>query len=41
VMWYAAGQMHHAAHAADYGFDMTVKGHDWSASTSATSATAG
>jgi glutathione reductase (NADPH) len=31
VMWYAAGQMHHAAHAADYGFDMTVKGHDWSA----------
>ena len=29
VMWYAAGQMHHAAHAADYGFDMTVNGHDW------------
>ena len=30
VMWYAAAQMHHAAHAADYGFDLTVKGHDWS-----------
>ena len=31
VMWYAAEQMHHAAHSADYGFDMDVKGHDWAA----------
>ncbi len=31
VMWYTAAQMHHAAHAADYGFDMDVRGHDWSA----------
>ena len=30
VMWYAASQMHHAEHAADYGFDMEVHGHDWS-----------
>ena len=30
VMWYAASQMHHAEHAADYGFDMEVRGHDWS-----------
>ncbi len=29
VMWYAASQMHHADHAADYGFDMDVRGHDW------------
>jgi glutathione reductase (NADPH) len=31
VMWYTASQMHHAAHAADYGFDIEVRGHDWSA----------
>lgn len=31
VMWYTAGQMHHLEHAADYGFDVTVKGHDWAA----------
>ena len=29
VMWYAAEQMQHAAHAADYGFDIDVRGHDW------------
>lgn len=31
VMWYAAEQMHHATHAADYGFDYEVRGHDWAA----------
>ena len=31
VMWYTAGHAHHFAHAADYGFDVVVNGHDWSA----------
>jgi glutathione reductase (NADPH) len=31
VMWYAAGQMHGFEHAADYGFDVAVNGHDWAA----------
>ena len=31
VMWYTAGHMHHFAHAADYGFDLSVNGHDWRA----------
>ena len=31
VMWYAAEQVHHAAHAADYGFDLDIRGHDWAA----------
>ncbi len=31
VMWYAASHAHHFAHAADYGFDVTLNGHDWSA----------
>jgi len=31
VMWYTAGQMHQLGHAADYGFDVSVNGHDWSA----------
>jgi glutathione reductase (NADPH) len=31
VMWYTASQMHQAAHAADYGFDIEVRGHDWAA----------
>lgn len=29
VMWYTASQMHHLAHAGDYGFDVSVNGHDW------------
>jgi len=29
VMWYTAGHAHHFAHAADYGFDVAVNGHDW------------
>ncbi len=29
VMWYAANQKHHFDHAADYGFDVDVKGFDW------------
>jgi glutathione reductase (NADPH) len=29
VMWYTASQAHHFEHAADYGFDIDVKGHDW------------
>ena len=29
VMWYAAQQAHAFHHAADYGFDVTVGGHDW------------
>lgn len=29
VMWYAAHQAHQFEHAADYGFDIDVKGHDW------------
>jgi glutathione reductase (NADPH) len=31
VMWFAASQAHHFEHAADYGFDVTVNGHDWAA----------
>ncbi len=31
VMWYAAEHAHRMHHAADYGFDVTVSGHDWSA----------
>jgi glutathione reductase (NADPH) len=31
VMWYTAEHMHHFAHAADYGFDVAVNGHDWGA----------
>ena len=30
-MWYTAGHAHHFEHAADYGFDLTVNGHDWNA----------
>jgi glutathione reductase (NADPH) len=29
VMWYAAETQHHLEHAADYGFDIDVNGHDW------------
>lgn len=29
IMWYTASHAHHFAHAADYGFDLTVKSHDW------------
>ena len=29
VMWYAAEARHHLDHAADYGFDVAVHGHDW------------
>ena len=28
-MWYTASHMHHFAQAANYGFDVSVKGHDW------------
>ena len=31
VMWYTADHAHHFEHAADYGFDIDVNGHDWSA----------
>jgi len=31
VMWYAAHHAHQLHHAADYGYDVTVNGHDWSA----------
>lgn len=31
VMWYTASHAHHFEHAADYGFDIAVNGHDWSA----------
>lgn len=31
VMWYAAHHAHQLHHAPDYGFDVVVKGHDWSA----------
>jgi len=31
VMWYAAHHAHQFHHAPDYGFDVEVKGHDWSA----------
>jgi glutathione reductase (NADPH) len=30
-MWYAAAQAHHFEHAADYGFDIEVRGHNWAA----------
>jgi len=29
VMWYTAQHAHNLHHAADYGFDIDVKGHDW------------
>ena len=29
VMWYTAEHAHFHAHAADYGFDLEVRGHDW------------
>ncbi len=29
VMWYSASHAHSARLAADYGFDLTVNGHDW------------
>lgn len=29
VMWYTAQQAHQFEHAADYGFDFSVSGHDW------------
>ncbi len=29
VMWYTAAHRHHMEHAADYGFDVSVDGHDW------------
>ena len=29
VMWYAAEMQHHLDHAADYGFDIDVRNHDW------------
>ena len=31
VMWYTASHRHHLEHMADYGFDVTVTGHDWAA----------
>ena len=31
VMWYAAHYAHELHHAADYGYDVGVKGHDWPA----------
>ena len=31
VMWYAAHHAHQLHHAADYGFDVRVNGHDWAA----------
>jgi glutathione reductase (NADPH) len=31
IMWYTASHAHHFAHAADYGFDVTVSGFDWPA----------
>jgi len=31
VMWYTASHKHHFDHAADYGFDVAVTGHDWAA----------
>jgi glutathione reductase (NADPH) len=30
VMWYTAGHMHHIEQAKDYGFDVSLNGHDWS-----------
>jgi len=31
VMWYTADHAHHFKHAGDYGFDIDINGHDWSA----------
>ena len=31
VMWYTADHAHHFEHAANYGFDIDVRGHDWRA----------
>jgi len=31
VMWYTASHAYHFAHAVDYGFDVSVNGHDWTA----------
>lgn len=31
VMWYASHFAHELHHAADYGYDVSVKGHDWAA----------
>jgi len=31
IMWYTASHMHHIEHAADYGFNVAVEGHDWAA----------
>ena len=31
IMWYAAHHAHQIHHAADYGYDVSVKSHDWSA----------
>ena len=31
VMWYSADHAHHLEHAADYGFEVAVNGHDWNA----------
>lgn len=31
VMWYTAHHAHQMHHASDYGFDLTVNGHDWGA----------
>lgn len=31
VMWYTAHHAHQMHHAGDYGFDLTVNGHDWGA----------
>lgn len=31
VMWYTADHAHHFEHARDYGFDISVNGHDWGA----------
>ena len=31
VMWYAAHYAHELHHVADYGYDVSVKGHDWAA----------
>lgn len=30
VMWYSARHAHYVEHAADYGFDVVLNGHDWS-----------
>jgi glutathione reductase (NADPH) len=29
IMWHTASHAHHFAHAADYGFDVEMRGHDW------------